>query len=396
MRELNFVRNEMLQEAWQDVQWNFMEDVEKDMEEQIGDYLNRVLRLQADLQLQAGRYQRSLERLDYRAGYRTRTVITPKGIYELKVPRARSMALHFTVFDRYQRLWKQVNRMLCGIFLGGCSTRRTGEVLELLLGTRVSAQTVSRAVKALTPLVERFHARPLEDHYRVLLLDGVTQSIRTIAGKAKKKVALVAYGITHSGHRELIDFRMVPSESEAAWYGFLSNLHHRGLTAETLELIVSDGGSGLTKALEFLYPDIDHQRCWAHKLRNVAEKVKKRDQKRVIAGARRIYLAPNRRAAVQAFKRWRDRWIGVYRSAVACVERDLESLLTFFDYPEQMRVTIRTTNIIERSFREVRRRTRPIGCFNNAESCERIIYAIITYLNAKWERQPLKECAHNT
>jgi putative transposase len=396
MRELEFVRNEKLQEAWQDVQWNFMEDVERDMEGQIEDFLNRVLRIQADLQLRAGRYQRSLDRQDYRAGYRPRTVVTAKGTYELHVPRARRVALHFTVFDQYQRLWNRVNHVLCEIFLAGCSTRRTAEVLELLLGTRVSAQTVSRAVKALSPLVERFHARALEDHYRVLLLDGVTQSMRTLAGKAKKKLILVVYGITHTGQRELVDFRVAPSESEAAWYGFLVSLQHRGLEGESLELIVSDGSPGLIKALEFLCPNVVHQRCWAHKLRNVAEKVKKADEKRVLSGAKRIYLASSRREAVKAFRRWSDRWLPVYRSAVRCVERDLESLLTFFEFPAPMRATLRTTNLIERVFKEVRRRTRPIGCFTNSESCERIIYAIFAYQNAHWEKTPLPEFAHNS
>jgi transposase-like protein len=396
MRELDFVREQRLHEAWEDVQWNFMEDVEKDLESRIGDWLNGVLRLQADLQLQAGRYQRTLERADYRAGYRKRTLVIPKGTYELTVPRARSMSLEFTVFDRYRRLWKRVDQMLCEIFLAGCSTRRTGEVLELLLGTRVSAQTVSRAVQALSPLVDRFHTRSLEDHYRILLLDGVTQSMRTVSGRVKKKVVLVAYGITHTGRRELIDFRIVSSESEAAWYGFLCSLHHRGLEGEAVELIVSDGGTGLRSALELLYPNIAHQRCWAHKLRNVADKVKKVDQKQVLAGAKRIYLAPDRRSAVRAFRRWSDRWSHAYGSAVRCLEKDLETLLTFFDYPAPMRVTIRTTNLIERTFREVRRRTRPIGCFTNSQSCERIIYAVVIYQNASWERDPLPEFAHNT
>ena len=396
MRELNFAADQSLQKAWKDIQWNFSEDLEGEVEAEITQYLNKVLRIEADRQLRADPYERTLERLDYRAGYRKRTIITPKGLYELQVPKARSTPLRFSMFDRYRRLWKRVDRMLCEIFLAGCSTRRTGEVLELLLGARVSAQTVSRAIQELTPMVNRFHERTLEDRYHILLLDGVTQSIRTATGKAKNKVALVAYGITRTGHRELIDFRVTPSESEAAWYGFLNNLYHRGLEGEALKLIASDGGGGLIKALEFIYPDADHQRCWAHKLRNVAEKVKKVDQKQVIAGARRIYRAPNRRAATKAFKRWRDRWINVYRKAVECVEKDLESLLTFFNYPEEMWVAIRTTNLIERSFKEVRRRTRPIGCFNNVESCERIIYAICVYLNAKWETKPLKEFAHNT
>lgn len=396
MRELNFVRDQKVHEAWRHVQWNFMEDIEAAVEDQIRHYLNGILRIEADRQLGADPYERTLERLDYRAGYRKRTLITPKGTYELQVPKARRTPLHFSVFDRYRRLWKRVDRLLCEIFLAGSSTRRTGEVLELLLGTGVSAQTVSRAVQELTPLVRRFHERKLDDHYQILLLDGVTQKVHTVLGKAKKKVALVAYGITRSGHRELIDFRIAPSESEAAWYGFLNNLYHRGLEGTSLRLIVSDGGRGLLSAIEFLYPDADHQRCWAHKLRNVADQVKDIDQKRVIAGARRIYRAPNRRAATQAFKRWRDRWIGVYRKAVECVEKDLESLLLFFDYPEETWVMLRTTNYIERSFKEVRRRTRPIGCFNNIESCERILYAIIVYLNAKWESKPLKEFAHNT
>ena len=396
MRELEFVRDQKVQDAWAEVQWNFMEDVEKDLQSQIEDWLNGVLRLQADLQLQAGRYQRSEDRVDYRAGYRLRTLVTTKGTFELRVPRARETALHFTVFDRYQRLWQRVNQMLCGIFLAGCSTRRTGEVLEALLGTRVSAQTVSRAVQALSPLVDRYHARSLEDHYRVLLLDGVTQSMRTVSGRAKKKLVLVAYGITHTGHRELIDFRITPSESEVAWHGFLSSLHHRGLEGQALELIVSDGGAGLRSALEWLYPNIAHQRCWAHKLRNVADKVKKADQKRVLAGAKRIYLAPDRRSAIRAFRRWSDRWGHVYRAAVHCVEKDLETLLTFFDYPAPMRVALRTTNLIERTFREVRRRMRPIGCFTNPQSCERIIYAVVVYQNAKWEKDPLPEFAHNT
>jgi putative transposase len=396
MRELNFATDQSLQKTWKEMQWNFSEDLEKEIEGQITHYLNKILRIEADRQLRADPFERTLERLDYRAGYRRRSLITPKGTYWLQVPKARSMPLRFSVFDRYRRLWKRVDRLLRDIFLAGCSTRRTGEVLEALLGTGVSAQTVSRAVKELTPLVDRFHERSLEDRYPVLLLDGVTQSIRTVTGKAKKKVSLVAYGITYSGHRELIDFRVTPSESEAAWYGFLNNLYHRGLEGENVKLIVSDGGGGLVKALEFLHPDVDHQRCWTHKLRNVADKVKKSDQKRVVAGTRRIYLAPNRTAATRAFKRWWDRWIHVYPKAVRCMEKDLETLLTFFDYPLEIRKNLRNTNLIERSFKEVRRRTRPIGCFNNVQSYERIIYAIIVYLNAKWETKPLKEFAHNS
>jgi len=399
MRELDFSRQNVA-EAFEEIKENFKGDFEDELEKGMDDnteaFLNEVLRIEAGQQIGADLYERTCNRLDYFAGYRSRTLVTTKGVVELRVPKARSTPLQFTVFERYQRLWHKVDEMLREIFLAGCSTRRTGEVLELLLGTRVSAQTVSRAVKELTPLVERFHERDLEDRYRVLLLDGVTQKLRSGIGKARKKVVLVAYGITHTGHQELIDFMMSSSESERAWFGFLNRLYHRGLEGKKLELIVIDGGGGLVKALEDLYPRIKRQRCWAHKLRNIADKVNKADERRVLAGAKRIYLAPHSKAALQTFRRWRDRWINQYPRAVHCLQNDLETLLTFFDFPAEMREHIRTTNFIERSFREVRRRTRPISCFVNAESCERILYAVFVYLNSKWERNPLKEFAHKS
>jgi putative transposase len=396
MKELDFCNGKSINEAFREIQNKLSEDIEREMEENTRDYLNEVLGIEADIQIGARWYEHTISRMAHRAGYRSRAVITPKGAYSLRVPRARGMSLEFSVFDRYKRLWKRVDKMLRDIFLAGCSTRRTGEVLKCLLGTKVSAQTVSRAVKKLNPLVERFHHRELQDRYMVLLLDGVTQSVRSATGKAKKKFVLTAYGITHSGHRELIDFMVSPSESEAAWYGFLNRLFHRGLQGEALELIVSDGCPGLIKAIACIYPYPSHQRCWAHKLRNVADKVRKSDQERVLAGARKIYLAPHRKAAVRAFKRWRNKWINQYPRAVRCIQKDLDSLLTFFGFPEEIRKNIRSTNLIERSFKEVRRRTRPIGCFSDVKSCERIIYAIFVYLNSKWESKPLKKFAHNS
>jgi putative transposase len=395
MRELNFSEQNVA-EAYEEIQENFEDDAAVEVERNTAETLNKLLLVDAWRQLGADLYERSLRRAGYRCGYRPKRLITTKGTYDLRAPQARGIPLQFRLFGRYRRMWKRVDGLLRETFIAGCSTRRTGEVLELLLGTRVSAQTVSRAVKALTPLVERFHRRELEDRYRVLMLDGVTQKLKGWQGKAVVKLVLVAYGITWDGQRELIDFMVSPSESEAAWWGFLNRLHKRGLEGEVLKLIVSDGSQGLVKVIEYFYPHVKHQRCWAHKLRNIADKVNKRDQKLVLSGAKKIYTAPHRKAAMEAFKRWRDRWINQYPKAVRCLEKDLETLLTCFDFPKELRRHIRTTNMIERSFKEVRRRTRPIGCFNNAESCERIIYAVIVYQNAQWERKPLAQFAHNT
>jgi putative transposase len=396
MRELNFATEQSIAEAYEEIKDDFEGEVGDIIERGMTETLNGLLQVDAWRQLGAGLYERTLRRVGYRCGTRPRRLVMTKGTYDLTVPRARGVSLRFRLFEQYRRMWKEVDAVLRDVYIGGCSTRRVGEVLRLVLGTRVSAQTVSRAIKGLTPLVERFHRRELEDRYRVLLLDGVTQKLKGARRRAVVKRVLTAYGITCGGQREIIDFMVSPSESEAAWWGFLNRLHKRGLEGDELELIVSDGSPGLVKAIEFFYPRAKHQRCWAHKLRNVGDKVNKRDETLMLSGAKKIYQAPHRKAALKAFSRWRDRWIDLYPKAVRCLEKDLDTLLTCFDFPKELRRHIRTTNMIERSFKEVRRRTRSIGCFNNAESCERIVYAVIAYQNAQWEGKPLLKFAHNT
>ncbi len=152
------------------------------------------------------------------------------------------------------------------------------------------------------------------------------------------------------------------------------------------KLIIIDGAAGLIAALDVVYPYTERERCWAHKLRNVANYLPKRYQKECISQARSIYEAPHRMEAVARFREWANGWREVAPKAVRCLERDLDDLLTFLDFPEAHRKKIRTTNVIERSFREVRRRARTMSCFNNFGSCERIVYAVVAHLDQKWGR----------
>ncbi|MDI6786620.1 MAG: transposase, partial [bacterium] len=138
------------------------------------------------------------------------------------------------------------------------------------------------------------------------------------------------------------------------------------------------------------------QRCWAHKMRNVVNKVKKIDQKKVKAGAIKIYQASNRKEAIRNYWRWAKQWREIYPNAVKCIEKDLDELLSFLKFPRQHQVKIRTTNVIERVFREVRKRTRPMSTFNNKESCDRIIFALFHFMNEKWEDRPLREFTQNS
>jgi len=257
------------------------------------------------------------------------------------------------------------------------------------LDTKVSHGTVSNIVKRLDTKVKEYRTKPILDEYQYLFLDGISLKIRYNNAYHNRRV-LVAYGITLFGERKFIGFIQTQGESSDAWEGFLNDLYRRGLIGKNLKLIIVDGAKGLRSALRLIYPLVPVQRRWAHKGRNVSNYLPKRYQKACTDELIKIYDAKNKPAAIDAFKAWKKKWLRVYERAVSCVENDLEELLCVYSFPKAQRKKIRTTNIIERSFREVRRRTRVFSCFSNKESCDRIIFAIFTYMNNKWKDRPLK------
>ena len=215
---------------------------------------------------------------DRRNGFYARHLLTELGDIELRVPRTRRFC-PTEVLRSYARRRPEIDRTILAGFVLGLSTRKVGEVLLAMLGRRVSAATVSRVAKTLDAAVAAFHARPLANRYKALMLDGVVLARKTGAGALKRPV-LVALGIRADGKKEIIDFRLAASESAAAWEQFLTDLYRRGLTGDG---ICADGGQGLIAALPTVYPTIPLQRCWAHKIRNILDKVRKPDRDAVKA-----------------------------------------------------------------------------------------------------------------
>jgi transposase-like protein len=213
------------------------------------------------------------------------------------------------------------------------------------------------------------------------MLDGVVLARKTGAGAIRRPV-LVALGLHRDGRKEVIDYRLAASESAAEWERFLTDLFRRGLSGDGVQVICVDGGSGLLAALPVVFPGIPVQRCWAHKIRNVLDKVRKVDRDQVKAGLHAIMNADTRPQALAAARRFAERWQAIYPNAVACLRNDLDELLTCFRYRTlKERKTVRTTNAIERRFREVRRRTRPMGTFQDRTSMDRILFAVFTNEN---------------
>jgi len=322
----------------------------------------------------------ALEEADRRNGFYPRHLLTELGDIELAVPRTRRFA-PIAVVRAYARRPEQVDRMILSCFVLGLSVRKVGEALLPILGRPISPSTVSTVAKQLDAVVAAFHARPLKDRYRALMLDGVVLARRTGAGAIRRPV-LVALGLRGDGKKEVIDFRLAQSESAAEWERFLGDLIRRGVTGDTLEMICVDGGAGLSAALPTAYPAVPVQRCWAHKIRNVLDKVRKADQPAVKAALHAVMNARTRPQARSAARRFADRWDDDYPKAVACLRNDLDELLTCWRYKSlAQRKKVRTTNAIERRFREVRRRTRPMGVFSDRTSMDRILFAVFNHEN---------------
>ncbi len=213
-------------------------------------------------------------------------------------------------------------------------------------------------------MVEEFHRRPMEDKYQYLFFEGINLRVKSLESRNKKTI-LAAYGATKEGMRELISFRIAKNESEESWYIFVDSLYRRGLKGDFLNLITIDGSRALRLAVGTVYPFTPRQRCWVHKLTNIASKLPKKAYKTCLFDAKKIYFAKSKKSAASIYKNWIDRYSGIYPKAVECLSKDIESMLCFFDYPKPVWKKIRTTNVIERSFRKVRRRTRPMSCFEN-------------------------------
>jgi putative transposase len=322
----------------------------------------------------------ALDQADRRNGSYRRHLLTELGEIELLVPRTRRFA-PIAVLRAYARRAAQLDRMILACFVLGLSVRKVSEALLPILGRAISPATVSTVAKQLDAVVAAFHARPLRERYRVLMLDGVVLARKTGAGAIRRPV-LVALGLRPDGKKEVIDFRLAHSESAAEWERFLGDLIRRGLDGDGLEMICVDGGSGLLAALPTAFAGVPVQRCWAHKMRNLLAKVRRPDQPAVKADLQAVMNAKTLPQARSAARRFADHWTQHYPKAVACLREDLDELLTCWRYKSLAeRKKVRTTNAIERRFREVRRRTRPMGVFSDRTSMDRILFAVFNHEN---------------
>ena len=331
-----------------------------------------------------GFYERSEGRQDYRNGYRSRTVQTSLETLEIQVPRLRGQGFVPSFLERKVRAVSEVEEWVEEAFLSGMNRSSIIRLMESTTGCRPSDDLLKNVAKKLDRQTKDFRERPLNGDYQYLYLDAAWA--KDIVGVNATKICIMtAVGITYSGEKEILGFERTPTENEAAWSGFLTRLKERGLDPRRISLVVSDEHKGLKNALSLEIGDVPHQLCWAQRMRNVRKSVAASDRSELIRGLQLVYLAKNINAAKDAFRRWKAKWSKKYPSVVASVEEDLGYLLAFYSCASLHWEYLRTSNPVERVFRELRRQQYGCGAFANRDACNRTVYRVFSWLNGLWQ-----------
>jgi transposase-like protein len=337
----------------------------------------------------AAPYQRTPQRRDWRNGTYRRDLATTQGVIEeLPVPRTRR-GFRSQLFERYQRRMAELDEAICGMFVRGVSTAGIGTVMEALTGTVPSPSTVSRVFHSLETEFERWKTRPLQAHYLYVYADGTYFPV--IYGEEGCKMPVLAIvGIDKEGQREVLAFGVGERENQDAWENLLEDLKARGVVQ--VDLWVTDGNRALLNAIEHKFPTARRQRCIKHKMENVLAYVPKKHHERLRPEVRAIFHQDSREKAEQELAAFVAKYEAIYPSAVECLRRDLEARLTFYDFPQAHWKYIRTTNLIERLFGEVKRRSHKMAAaFRNENSCLLMFYAVTRSLKLRRITVPPQE-----
>ncbi len=337
--------------------------------------IETVMREELDQFIEAAWGECSPKRKGYRNGTYTRDLVTSTGrLKDLKVPRDREGQFHTQAFERYSRYEPHIAEGLTQMFVAGTSTHKVGEVAQTLMGVAPSASTISRLNRTLTQQFEAWRERPLQQHWRVLYLDGIHFSIRH-GDTSDSTIVLTALGVDLSGNKEVVALRACAEEDKDGWACLLQDLRSRGATQ--IDLIVTDGHDGLLAAVAEWFSATPRQRCLVHKQRNVLNAIPRRERADVQAELVGIWEQPTKLEAVTQLAAFKAKYAHRYPEAVRSLAEDEEHLLTFYAFPQSMHRHIQTTNAIESLFSNVRQRTDQIDVFTTETSCLTIVWATI-------------------
>ena len=345
--------------------------------------LNDMLDTEADQLCNAKRYERTEARTDQRAGHYKRKLHTKAGEVELRVPKLRMAKFETAIIERYKRRESSVEEALMEMYLAGVSVRRVEDITEALWGMKVSASTVSDLNQKMYERIDKWCNRPIEGQYPYVYLDGICLK-RSWGGEVRNVSVLVAIGVGTDGYRSILGIVEGGKEDRAGWSEFLRSLKKRGLRG--VQLVTSDKCLGLVESLGECFPDALWQRCTVHFYRNVFSVVPKGKVKEVAAMLKAIHAQEDLSEAQKKAQAVAEKLESMkLRKAAEIVRQGCDETLNYYHFPREHRRQIRTNNPLERIMREIRRRSRVVGCFPDGNSALMLAAARLRHIaGTKW------------
>lgn len=336
--------------------------------------LNEVMKAESEEQLGASRHERTEDRQDYRNGTRDRTLTTRIGTLTLEVPRHRNEPFHTMVFENYKRSEASLIATMVQMVIAGVSTRKVARVVETLCGKEFSKSTVSELCKRLDDDIKAFRNQRLDGiDAPFLMVDATYFKVRE-EHRIVSKAFMVALAIRADGMREVVGFGVYDTEDNYSWVNFLQNLKDRGLSS--VQMVISDSHKSIRRAIAKVYPTAAWQRCQVHFMRNILDEMPPKYKEGIKTELREMFTAKS----IEEARRIKDEIVAEYEAvaekAMEILEAGFEDSMTIMCLPEHVRIVLRTTNLVERLNRELKRRSNVIMIFPNSASVLRLMGAV--------------------
>jgi len=358
-------------------------DVEARVRQGVKAVLEEVLEEEMSEHLEAGYRELTPTRRGERNGHYQRNLLTPAGkIERLEVPRDREGEFVTEVFERYKRMTGDVEEAILEMYLSGISVRKIAGVTEALSRVKVGKDAVSRIAGRLEEEQREWREHSLEEkRYPYLYLDATYLKVRWGA-RVTSMALLVCVGVDEEGFREVLAVEVAGSEKGAAYASLLRGLIDRGLSG--VRLVISDDHEGIKAAVSGELPGAEWQRCAVHFERNVLSHIPASEMSEVAEDLKAIFKVRRRKTARALTKEFVGLYAKRFPKAVSVFEAGIEEALTYLRYPGSHHARIRTTNMLERLFREVKRRTRVVGVFPSEVSASTLGTEIALRSSEQW------------
>ena len=323
-----------------------------------------------------------------RNGYTTKTVITEDNdTIEIQVPRDRNSTFEPVIIPKHEKRTPLFNDQIISMYSFGMSTRDIQRHLQQVYGVEVSPETISNITESVMADVREWQNRPLEKSYPILFLDALRVNSRQ-DGKNINKALYVALAINWEGRKEVLGLWLADTEGAKFWMSVLTDIKNRGI--EDILIACMDGLTGFPDAVKAVFPNTHIQHCIVHMIRNSTKFVSYKDLKAVCRDLKEVYSAVNAGSGHEALEEFGKKWNDKYPMIQASWERNWNNLTEFFNYPEDIRRAIYTTNAIESLNFSLRKVTRNKSSFPDDDSIYKVMYLAIKNASARWT-MPIKD-----